>query len=235
MPFPLYLAMTAAELATCTPPPSLGYMACHFSPYGAGLSNLPASLPPGSVLILNDRIRPHGHDPALVSSQLAQTAESVGAAAILLDLQQPQDPQTAQIVSAIVGRQPCPVAVSESYAGDVDCDVFLSAPALHTSLEKALECWQERRIWLELATEPELLILTRQGCRPGLCDHTDIPETGFFDEKLCCHYRMQPREDTARFFLWRTKVDLQLYLEKAQQLGVLAAVGLYQQLCSAQL
>lgn len=235
MPFPLYLAMTAAELAACALPQQLCYMACHFSAYGAGLSNLPTSLPPGSILILNDRMSLHSHDPALVSAQLAQAAESLNAAAILLDLQRPQDAQTARMVKAIVGAQPCPVVVADTYAKELSCDVFLSAPALHTSLEKALQPWLGRRIWLELATEPELLVLTEQGCQPGFCDAGDIPENGFYDEKLCCHYRMQLRERDARFLLWRTNEDLRQYLQKAQELGVCGAVGLYQQLWDKEL
>lgn len=235
MPFPLYLAMTAAELAVCDPPSQLGYMACHFSAYSAGLTNLPTSLPPGSVLILNDRTPPMHHDPALVSEQLAQAAESLAVAAILLDLQQPYHQSTAKIVSAIAGRQTCPVVVSDIYAKDVACPVFLSAPELHTPLETALRPWEGRSIWLELATEPEGLVLTEKGCRPGFCDEADIPEDGFMDEKLCCHYRMQLQEKTARFLLWRTKEDLQQYLQKAENLGVQCAVGLYQQLWDMQL
>ena len=47
-----FLAMTAAEIEHSTPlPPNVAWMACHFSPYGAGLSNLPKNLPAGSLLI----------------------------------------------------------------------------------------------------------------------------------------------------------------------------------------
>lgn len=230
MPFPLYLAMTSAELATCTPPPQPGYMACHFSAYGAGLTNLPSSLPPGSLLILNDRTPPLHHDPALVSSQLAQAAENLAAAAILLDLQQPYNTPAAAMVDAIVRQMPCPVVVSELYAKDFDCDIFLSAPPLHMPLQQALQAFPNRRIWLEIATEPELLVLTEEGCRHDFCDEADIPEEGFFDEKLCCHYRMQLQKKAARFLLWRTKEDLQAYLHTAEDLGIHNAVGLYQQL-----
>ena len=235
MPFPLYLAMTAAELAVWEPPPKLGYMACHFSAYDAGLCNLPTSLPAGSLLILNDRMPPLRHDPALVCRQLAQTAEKVGAAAILLDMQRPGNPQTGEMIRAIVNEQVCPVIVSDIYAEEKDTDVFVSAPALHTPPAQALRKWQGRRIWLELATEPELLVLTEQGCRPGFCDNADIPEDGFYDEKLCCHYQMQPGDRDARFLLWRTRKDLGQYLLIAAKLGVCAAVGLYQQLWDAEL
>ena len=42
-----FLAMTAAEIrGTETLPPKTAWMACHFSPYSTGLSNLPKDLPP---------------------------------------------------------------------------------------------------------------------------------------------------------------------------------------------
>ena len=47
-----FLAMTAAEIqGTETLPPKTAWMACHFSPYSTGLSNLPKALPPGLSLI----------------------------------------------------------------------------------------------------------------------------------------------------------------------------------------
>ena len=45
-----YLAMTAAEIAAAGAPAyGLAYMACHFSPYGTGLVNLPRELPEGRL------------------------------------------------------------------------------------------------------------------------------------------------------------------------------------------
>ena len=71
MALTLYLAMTAAELQNCRQiPEHIAWMACHFSPYSSGISNVPVQLPAGSVLILNDRIPPQGHDPELVARQL---------------------------------------------------------------------------------------------------------------------------------------------------------------------
>ena len=66
-----YLAMTPAEFNSVSqPPPDFAYMACHFSPYGTGLGNLPTVLPPESLLILNDRTPIHGHDPQRIFDQL---------------------------------------------------------------------------------------------------------------------------------------------------------------------
>ena len=72
-----YLAMTAEEIATTDIlPEHTAYMACHFSPYGTGLTNIPESLPKNAILILNDRIPFCGHDKALIAKQLAQLMES---------------------------------------------------------------------------------------------------------------------------------------------------------------
>ena len=50
-----YLAMTAGEIRGASVlPRRTGWLSCHFSPSGAGLSNLPVALPPGSLLILDD-------------------------------------------------------------------------------------------------------------------------------------------------------------------------------------
>ena len=53
----LNLAMTAAELGAAPLPSHPAWMACHFSPYSTGLTNLPPKLPQDSLLILNDRDR----------------------------------------------------------------------------------------------------------------------------------------------------------------------------------
>ena len=77
MTLPMHLAMTAAELACCDSLPSHpAWMACHFSPYGTGLSNLPEHLPEGALLILNDRTPVFGHDPQVICAQLHQIYEA---------------------------------------------------------------------------------------------------------------------------------------------------------------
>ena len=47
MAISIYLAASPAQISKMERfPEKLAWMACHFSPYGTGLSNLPASLPP---------------------------------------------------------------------------------------------------------------------------------------------------------------------------------------------
>ena len=81
MVFAPYLAMTAGEMSGSEffsfP---VAWMACHFSPYGTGITNRPRALPPGSMLILNDRMPVCGHDPERVARQLEETAQRTGLA-----------------------------------------------------------------------------------------------------------------------------------------------------------
>ena len=59
---------------------------------------------------------------------------------------------------------------------------------------------------------------------------TEAAALPFFEEKLLCHYGIEFAEGFVRFSLLRTPEDLGLLLKKAEELGVTAAVGLYQEL-----
>lgn len=73
-----FLAMTAAEIrGTETLPSKTAWMACHFSPYSTGLSNLPKDLPPGSMVILDDITPIHGHDAEAIAAQLRPRLEEI--------------------------------------------------------------------------------------------------------------------------------------------------------------
>ena len=102
MAFPCYLAMTAAEILRCEKiPPNPAYLSCHFSPYGKGLSAVPPSLPPDTLLILTDRTPVCGHDAELVAQQLCDAAARLKCCGILLDLQRPDVPEAPAIVKAL--------------------------------------------------------------------------------------------------------------------------------------
>ena len=132
----LYLAMTAAETAANPPPEHMAYMACHFASYDAGLSNIPTYLPDGALLILNDRIPVWEHDPDLVAQQLANAVTTLNCSGVLLDFQRPDCPRAAAIAAAIQTALSCPVGISEHYARELDCPVFLCAPPPDTPLER---------------------------------------------------------------------------------------------------
>ena len=226
MPIPLYLAMTAAEFSHCDPSPDqIAWMACHFSPYGTGLTNCPRQLPPGSLLILNDRTPVCGHDPQRIAAQLNQIAIDLDCAGILLDLQHPGAAETARIVKAVCAQAPCPIAVSEHYCQETDCAVFLTPP-VHIPLNDYLIQWRHRQVWLEAATEEVEFLITDVGCHkiPLPCPPGDFPHTapGTFSR-----YNMAVEKDSIRFSFRRSKEDVMQMAQEAE--NVHCMVGLFQQ------
>lgn len=226
-----FLAMTAAEIrANSEFPPNIAWMACHFSPYCTGLSNLPKTLPPESLLILDDITPIHGHDPERIGRQLSERAEALHCHGVLLDFQRPGYKETAALANYLMKNLPCPVAVSDLYAGELDCPVFLSAPPPSISLAEHLGPWRGRVIWLEAALGGEVITLTEQGAECTPLPPGETFEDGHRDEKLHCRYRIEVSEEQARFTLCRTMEDLDALMEEAESLGITTAVGLYQEL-----
>ena len=227
MPLPIYLAMTAAEFRK-NPEISTGtaWMACHFSPYGTGLSNCPAHLPPGSMLILNDRTPVCGHDPVRIADQLLELTEQLGCSRVLLDLQRPADKLTSEIVRAILQALPCPVGVSQGYAGDVDCPVFLPPIPLLQAPEVYLIPWRQREVWLELAQDASCYTITEAGCQEAPCQA--FGNYPWEDAVLCCRYRMETADHALQFHLQRDTKRLVQTLEGMSNITCL--VGLYQEL-----
>lgn len=229
MTLPIYLAMTKAELGRCsTLPPHCAYMACHFSPYGTGLSDLPIELPKESLLIINDRIPVSGHDPKQILTDLTALLEECSVSAILLDLQRKNCEQTKDIVQAIVENLPLPTGVSEYYARDLQCPVFVGAPPLHKPLSEHLKPWTGRELWLDVAMIASRYTVRPSGCTQEECSCTTEP-LPLQDQKLHCHYRIQKEPDAITFTLQRTGQDLQALIAESETLGVTKVIGLYQE------
>ena len=226
-----FLAMTAAEIRAnpdiCGP---IGWMACHFSPHGTGLSNLPQWLPEGSLLILNDRTPWWNHDATLIAEQLAERIKALGCHGLLLDFQRPGVEEVADLATLLTAQLECPVGVTEAYTDNLDCPVFLPPVPLHLSAEEFLAPWQGREIWLELALDGEGILLTPEGAVTTPLPSPDMPNTAHRDELLHCSYSIQLEENAARFTLGRSKEDLMVLLEEAANYGVTTAVGLWQEL-----
>ncbi len=223
----LYLAMTAAEIAAKKPLPSpLAYMACHFSAYGAGLSNIPETLPEGSILILNDRTPIMGHDPKLVAAQLKEAAERLGCSRLLLDFQRAGEPETFPILEEILSCVSCPTAVSEAYARELSCPVFLPPVPLCKPLCSHLAPWEGREVWLEVSADAVTATLTESGCRFAPCPapNDTLPH---FDRELFCHYGLELTQNSAVFTVHRTWEDLQTLMQSQE---ITCFVGLYQEL-----
>lgn len=231
MVLPLYLARTNAEISVQQPLTGpMAYMACSFSPYTQGLSGIPAALPRGCILILNDRMRCEGHSPDLVAGQLQEAVSRLGCESVLLDFQRSHSPESTAMVTKIVHSLPCPVAVTEAFARDLDCPVFLSPAPLHVPLADHLAPWQGREVWLEAALEQTELLVTPEGITTTAQFPPEGLTGGFFEETLCCNYRTRVDAEQIRFTLFDTPESLEKKLELAHSLGVARAVGLWQEL-----
>ena len=135
-----YLAMTAAEFSSAeTLPQHVAWMACHFSCYGAGISNLPTQLPPKSIVIVNDRTPISGHDPQMIAGQLRELIEAFDVHAVLLDFQRPDVAQTQELVNHLVDNLPCPVGVTQYYLKGHDNPVFLPPVPLDMTAEEKMK------------------------------------------------------------------------------------------------
>ena len=205
-------------------------MACHFSGYGTGLSNLPDTLPPGAMVILNDRVPVCGHDPGRILEQLEELVEALEPACVLLDFQRPGSPLTARIAAALAGVDSCPVGVSELYAQALDCPVFLPPPPLDCSLEEWLSPWEGREVWLEAALDSCVFTVTELGSHLEPQPFTEPEAELFRDCSLHCSYRICLEETAAHFHLYRTREDLRALLRAGEGLGITRAVGLFQEL-----
>lgn len=229
MAIPITLAMTAAEIgAADSLPPHIGWMACHFSSYGTGLSNIPDALPPGSMLILNDRTPIGGHDPGLIREQVLAAMERQQCDALLLDFQRPGNPETGRLCRILTDVLPDRAAVSELYADDLPCPVFLSPAPLHVPMDEAFRKWEDREKWLEIAMEAQTVAITSSGSVFTACG--DIPEQGMYDDHLYCSYHTAISGDAVRFTLFDTPQSVIRKLQAAQRMGIRRFVGLYQQL-----
>lgn len=225
-----YLAMTCAEFSSADNlPPRIAWMACHFSCYGTGLSNLPPALPKGSMVIINDRTPPHGHDPHTILHQLQMLQDRQEEISFLFDFQRPEIPETKDLVTLIAKKLNSPFAVTEHYAKDADCAVFIQAAPPHIPLDQWIAPWQPRKIWLEIAQTAERAVLTEQGCH--FMDMPEYSPTGpvFYDDTLHSHYHTKIFSDHAEFFLYRNQEMLPQFLNEAENLGIDTAIGLFQQ------
>jgi len=225
-----YLAMTAAEIAAVCPlPRGLAYMACHFSPYGTGLVNLPADLPEGAMLILNDRIPHRGHDPERITRQLREVVLRFACECVLLDFESPQNPELQELTRMLTENLPCPTSVSEGYACGLPCPVFLPPVPPDVSLNAHLQPWKGREIWLEVSLEGLTIRLTEAGAARTTIPSSaeELPHT---DDSLHCRYRIETEPEAAVFTLLRTPGDNDALLREAEAMGVTHAVGLWQEL-----
>ncbi len=234
MAIPCYLAMTAAEMEKEIPLPGrLSWMACHFSLYTKGLSNLPKSLPAGALLMLDDVNPVSGHDPAMVAQQLEEVLETFSCVGVLLDFQRPDRAETAVMAAELCSRLPGRVVVSAAYAQGLSCPVCLPPVPCNVALQAYLEPWKTREILLEWALTKENWDVTEAGTQRREVLGERMPEGGFWEKTLHCHYRVTRKAECLQFMLWRTLEDMKALGEEAESCGVKAMVGLWQELGTA--
>ncbi|MBR3978351.1 MAG: hypothetical protein IKJ94_01860 [Oscillospiraceae bacterium] len=229
MPLQRYTAITNAEFYSLSQlPPKPAWMACHFSGYNSGLSNMPDTFPADSLIMLDDSAPIQGHDPQRILQELTQLCEQIKPAGFLLDFQRAGIPEAAQLAKRLCRELPCPVAVSHLYAEDLECPVFLPPPPLHKPLAEHLKSWGSREIWLEIALDSVDITVTREGCQVSARGFGELPEPVFYHEGLFCRYHTQVLKDRVIFTLQRGQQDWEALLAQAEKLGVRCCVGLYE-------
>ena len=222
-----YLAMTAVEIrAAPTLPEELAYMACHFSPYGTGLTGAPEVLPKHSMLILNDRIPFCGHDASQIADQLCRWVQQLACDCMLLDFQRSDTPSS--LGDFLAGALPVPMAAPPNFAKHGSFPVFLPPAPPDQPLDVYLQPWTGREIWLETTPELHLLTLDPQGCHREILPVPESEVYPFSDTGLYCHYRTEVFPDKAVFTLRRTPEDMAQRLSRAESLGITRTVSLYQ-------
>ncbi len=226
MALPCYMAMTSAEFASADKIPTHpAWMACHFSVYGKGLSNLPQNFPQNSMIILNDSVPPCSHQPDVILQELDTLIQRLKPSYFLLDFQRQDHEETFFLTECLCQALPCPVGVSHLYAENLNCPVFLPPPPLLKPLREYLAPWKGREIWLEISPDAALVTLSEEGVQILWDTEVSLENPVFANENLACKYQTELLENTARFHIER---DLALYKQEAENCGVSLLTGLYQ-------
>ena len=175
-----------------------------------------------------------GGFPVISPPPVSGCAKRLDCAGVLLDFQRPGLADVQMLVSRLEQAVSVPLIVSAAYAKNTGCAVFLPPVPADVPLAEYLSPWQGREIWLEAALDGLEISLTESGAARTPLPRWEQPEAeGFRDSRLSCHYRCELRENAAVFTLWRSPEDLKALLDQAENLGVAAAVGLYQELFPA--
>lgn len=225
----VFLAQTYREMEQF-PQQNTAYMACHFSPYSKGLSNIPPYLPKGSILLLDDSMPAQEHDTELVVRQLTELIQQFPVKAILLDFQGAKNAPCESMVDAILQDVPCPIAVTLLYAENRNCPVLIPPCPVNVPLQKHLAPWLKQGVFLEIGTECAEITVTQEKSTCTTLPFGKEKALPLTEPKLHCHYHVEVSSEKAVFTLQRTLEDLASLTEEALQLGVQGVVGLFQEL-----
>ena len=226
-----YIAMTRSEFSSfrsseCLP----AWMACHFSPYGIGISNLPDVLPEASMIILNDIIPPYEHDPDIIANQLNELASKAKTNTFLLDFQREKNRKTEAIVKELTNKLNGKVGVTEAYAENTTCAVFLTCPLPYQPLSKKISRWDGRDLWLELAVETSIVHISTSGSKITHVNKSILNAKDSYDNVLKSRYLTEINEKQAMITIERNPETLYLLEQEAASYDIELTIGLYQQL-----
>ena len=222
-----YLAMTEQELSAGPPAPGLAYLGCYFSE--SGLAGLPQILPPGALLIVDDRSPLENRPIPEIVETLGNILTHFSCRGLLLDFERSGIAAQRTLAAFLARHLPCPVAAPPEYAPE-GCPVFLPPVPVDCTVEDHLAPWQGREIWLDTGLCGLELTLTPAGV---ISSPAAAPLfQGFYDEALCCRYTIRETPQGFVFHLGRDRACLQKLLARAEPLGVTLSVGLWQELSS---
>lgn len=228
MEIPWFPAITQEEIQTLsTLPPHYAWMSCHFDPIGNGISNLPKSLPPDSILILNDQIPYNEHNTEIMIQQLEECIQNWQLHGVLLDLERPVSEELKEIISIMVSSLPCPIACGKN----LEIEKLLSVVEMPPLLENPREYFQRKKgAWLELRKQKETYSIDKNGCRlqSGEELYGEISE-GLKDTALCVNYRFTVNSENAGLGIWRDRHDRKKIIKYAIESGIDTIIGLYQE------
>lgn len=231
MALPIYLAMNHRDFQNIAELPAhTCWMACHFSAWGRGLSNFPSTLPPNSVLMVDDSVPPEDHDPDIIAQQLCDAAEKWCLSGVILDFQRPYETRLQEIANKVGAQLPCPAATTEPYLRGWTGAVLLPPIPPNKTAQAVLSPWKGRDVWLELDARGLSLQLRESGCTATvLSEPLQAPD--FQDDTVCCHYSISLSDRQAEFLLQRTDEDYLQLMQQAETMGVSRCVGLYREFC----
>ena len=96
---------------------------------GPGLSNRPHTLPPGSLILLDDQIPwSSGHSLEAVCQEAVDTLLRTGAAGLLLDLERPPTEETRRLAGCLAQccrEAGCSIGMPPAYLDQTEAAVFL--------------------------------------------------------------------------------------------------------------
>ena len=224
----IYMAFVAAESeAILRYKGKAAWLGYHLSAFDSGITPRPSFLDSCHMLVLTDETPLLHHDPQKVTSEICAEAKSLGCEKILLDFQRPPTEKSLVLAKSILRSAPCAVGITECYANDTDCSVFLPSPPLWTPLQETIAPWKGRDIWLEIFPEDGCITITKKG--GNYSPSAPLENYPFCDNALCLSYSTEQYAQQVKVHLHRGITEMKAFLHLADSLGISAAIGLYQQ------